>query len=118
MAVGALSAIRYEPAKSALEKNLESSDADLRYDSAVALARLKDEKAVPVLLEMLNLKPNDSLQGTEKAKNIELVQSSQLAGIEGAQELSDASLKAKIADLAKNAADIKVQEAALGVAKK
>jgi HEAT repeat protein len=56
MAVGALSSMRYGPAKFALEKNLESTHQALRYDSAVALARLKDEKAVPTLLEMMNLK--------------------------------------------------------------
>ncbi len=112
MAVGALSAMRYEPAKFALEKNLESDDQALRYDSAVALARLQDGKAVPTLLEMMNLKPSGD------AKKDEIIQSAKITAIEGAQNLSDASLKAKVTDLSKNESDIKVREAALAALKK
>lgn len=106
MAVGALSAIRYAPAKSALENNLGSSDFALRYNSAVALARLKDDKAVPTLLEMMSLKP------TEQSTDIP-VQSSKLAAIDGAQELGNASLHEKLVDLSKNDDDLKVRAAAL-----
>lgn len=112
MAVGALSAMRYEPAKFALEKNLESSNQALRYDSAVALARIKDEKAVPTLLEMMNLKPSGKLEDDQ------IIQSAKITAIEGAQELPDAVLKAKVVDLSKNESDIKVREEALTVLKK
>ncbi len=67
MAVGALSALRYAPAKYALEANLASSNEGLRYDSAVAIARMKDDKAIPTLLYMMNLKstgqPGDENRG-------------------------------------------------------
>jgi HEAT repeat protein len=112
MAVGALSAMRYEPAKFALEKNLESSDQALRYDSAVALARIKDEKAVPTLLEMMNLKPSG------KPEDDQIIQSAKITAIDGAQELPDANLKDKVIDLSKNESDIKVREAALAALKK
>jgi HEAT repeat protein len=112
MAVGALSAIRYEPAKFALEKNLEGSDLALRYDSAVALARIKDEKAVPTLLEMMNLKPSG------KPEDDQIIQSAKITAIDGAQELPDAVLKDKVLDLSKNESDIKVREAALAALKK
>jgi HEAT repeat protein len=112
MAVGALSAMRYEPAKFALEKNLESSNQALRYDSAVALARIKDEKAVPILLEMMNLKPSG------KPEDDQIIQSAKITAIEGAQELPDEALKAKITDLSKNESDIKVRETALAALKK
>jgi HEAT repeat protein len=112
MAVGALSAMRYEPAKFALEKNLEGSDQALRYDSAVALARIKDEKAVPTLLEMMNLKPSG------KPEDDQIIQSAKITAIDGAQELPDAALKDKVVDLSKNESDIKVREAALASLKK
>ena len=112
MAVGALSAMRYEPAKFALEKNLEGSDQALRYDSAVALARIKDEKAVPTLLEMMNLKPSG------KPEDDQIIQSAKITAIDGAQELPDVALKDKIVDLSKNESDIKVREAALASLKK
>ncbi|HTA76400.1 MAG TPA: HEAT repeat domain-containing protein [bacterium] len=112
MAVGALSSMKYAPAKNALEKNLESSDQALRYDSAVALARLKDEKAVPTLLEMMNLKASG------KPKEDEIIQSAKITAIEGAQELPDAALKTKVVDLSKNESDLKVREAALAALKK
>jgi len=112
MAVGALSAMRYEPAKFALEKNLDGSNQALRYDSAVALARIKDEKAVPTLLEMMNLKPSG------KPEDDQIIQSAKITAIEGAQELPDAVLKAKVVDLSKNESDIKVREAALAALKK
>ena len=112
MAVGALSAMRYEPAKFALEKNLEGSDKALRYDSAVALARIKDEKDVPTLLELMNLKPSG------KPEDDQIIQSAKITAIDGAQELPDVALKDKIVDLSKNESDIKVREAALASLKK
>jgi len=112
MAVGALSAMRYEPAKNALENNLASTHQALRYDSAVALARLKDEKAVPTLLEMMNLKVSGN------PKDDEIIQSAKITAIDGAQELPDAALKAKVVDLSKNESDLKVREAALAALKR
>jgi HEAT repeat protein len=111
MAVGALSSMRYGPAKFLLEKNLENTNLALKYDSAVALARLKDEKAVPILLEMLNLKTTDP-------KEAEMTQSAKIAAIESAGELSNASLKAKMTEMSKHESDIKVREAALTALKK
>jgi len=111
MAVGALSAMKYGPAKFALEKNLESSTQDLRYDSAVALARLKDEKAVPTLLEMLNLKTTGQV-GTDQ-----MVEPAKIAAIEGAQALGNPTLHQKLYDLSKNDPDLKVREAALDALK-
>src|SRR5208283_1305305 len=55
MAVGALSSMKYGPAKENLEKLLQSDNGPLRYDSAVALARMGDKLCVPVLQEMLEL---------------------------------------------------------------
>ncbi len=111
MAVGALSALRYEPAKYALEANLTSSNEALKYDSAVALARIKDNKAIPILLYMMNLKatgqPSD-----------EIIQSAKIAAIEGAQELNDADLRFQEVSLSKNDPDLKVREAALDALKK
>lgn len=110
MAVGALSAMRYAPAKGALEGELGNSNAAIRYDSAVALARLKDEKAIPVLLEMMAVKPTGQPD--------DIAQSAKLAGIEGAGELPDAQLRQKVVDLSKNDPDLKVKEAALQALKK
>ncbi len=107
MAVGALSALRYEPAKFALEKNLEDeSHQALRYDSALALARLKDPKAVPVLLEMMGLKASGGAGD-------EIIQSAKLSAIEGYKELKDEKLREKVMDLSKNEPDLKVREAAM-----
>jgi HEAT repeat protein len=112
MAVGAMGALRYEPAKADLEGLLENPDPSLRYDSAVALARLKDAKALPVLLEMLTLKP------TGQADKDEMVQSAKLSAIEAAQELPDPRLHSQIVTLSQEDPDIKVKEAALGALKK
>jgi len=110
MAVGALSALKYEPARQALENELTNNNLPLRYDSAVALARLKDVKCVPTLLDMLNLKstgqPGD-----------ELVQSAKLAAIEGYRALPDPMLMLKIREISKNESDLKVREAALDALK-
>lgn len=111
MAVGALSALKFAPAKFPLEKNLESSNQALKYDSAVALARLKDDKAVPILLEMLRLKT------TGKPED-EIIQSAKLAAIEAAKELPDAKLLEQVAALAKDEADLKVRDAAIQHLKK
>jgi HEAT repeat protein len=119
MAVGALSALRYAPAKSALAANLKSMNAGLRFDSAVALARLKDDRSVPVLMEMLTLKADEKLKDAgEKADDQSLVQSAKLAAIEAVKEMPSAALKAQIAELAKKDPDVKVQEAALSALKK
>jgi HEAT repeats/PBS lyase HEAT-like repeat len=106
MAVGALSAMKYAPAQNALEKNLSDDVPAIRYDSAVALARLGDPKAVPALLDMMNLK------ATGQAAD-GLLQSAKLAAIEGARQMSNASLRAKMEDLSRNDPDLKVREAAL-----
>jgi len=112
MAVGALSALRFEPARFALEKNLEdTAHQALRYDSALALARLKDEKAIPVLLEMMELKASGGAGD-------EIIQSAKLSAIEGYKELGDKRLKEKTTDLSKNDPDLKVREAAMEALKK
>ena len=112
MAVGALSSLRYGPAKFALEKNLEDpAHPALRYDSALALARLKDDKAVPALLEMTGLKASGKPED-------EIIQSAKLAAIEGYKELKDGRLKEQIQSLSKNDPDLKVREAALEALKK
>jgi HEAT repeat protein len=111
MAVGALSAMRYAPAKFALEKNLEGSNQAVRYDSAVALARLKEKSAIPTLKEMLDLKASGK-------PTDEIIQSAKLSAIEGAKELNDPDLGKKIADLSKNDPDLKVRESALEFEKK
>ncbi len=110
MAVGALSALQYAPAKEALENELANTNLPLRYDSAVALARLKDVKSVPTLLDMLNL------QTSGKAAD-EMVQSAKLAAIEGFKALPDPMLMLKVRDLSKNDEDLKVREAALDALK-
>ena len=107
MAAGALGSMHYAPAKEALEGNLGASDQALRYDSAVALARLQDEKAVPVLLEMMTLKAS----GVPEKDQI--IQSSKLAAIEASRELANGDLKAQIVSLSKNDPDLKVRGAAL-----
>ncbi len=112
MAVGALSSLRYVPAKNALEANLNSSNQALKYDSAVALARLKDEKAVATLLDMMALK------ATGKAEDDEIIQSAKMAAIEGSKEFSNTQLHQKVVDLSKNDPDLKVRDAALQVLKK
>jgi HEAT repeat protein len=110
MAVGALSALKYEPARDALEKELGNTNLPLRYDSAVALARLKDVKCVPTLLDMLSLKSSGPTED-------ELVQSAKLAGIEGYRALPDPMLMLKVRELSKNESDLKVREAALDALK-
>jgi len=111
MAVGAVSSLKYAPAKFTLEKNLTSDSQGLRYDSAVALARLKDEKAIPTLMDMLNLK-------ADGGPGDQIIESAKLAAIEGAGELNDAGLRAKIAVLAKSDPNVKVQDAAIKAVKK
>ncbi len=78
----------------------------------MALARIKDEKAVPTLLEMMNLKTSG------KPEEDQIIQSAKITAIEGAVELPDAALKAKMVDLSKNESDIKVRETALAALKK
>lgn len=107
MAAGALGSMRYAPAKYPLEKKLESDNDDLRYDSAVALARLKDEKAVPVLMEMLTLKP------TGKPEKDQVIPSAKMAAIEGALELKDEKLLEQITVMSKKDPDLKVRDAAI-----
>ncbi len=111
MAVGALSALRYEPAKNALEANLTTSNEALKYDSAVALARIKDEKAIPTLLYMMNLK------ATGQASD-EIIESAKIAAIEGAQELNNKDLYSELVALSKNDPDLKIREAALDALRK
>lgn len=110
MAVGALSAMRYAPAKQALEGLLSDPNQAIRYDSAVALARLKDKMAIPMLLEMMDLKPT--------GKQDDVAPSAKLNAIEGAAEFSDTQLQQKIVELSKSDADLKVREAALQALKK
>ncbi len=107
MAVGALSSLRYAPAKNDLRANLESSNQAIRYDSAVALARLKDEKSVPVLKEMMRLK-------AEGKPGDEIIQSAKLAAIEGAKELNNSTLREQVKLLSgSDEPDLKVRAAAL-----
>ncbi len=112
IAVGALSAMRYGPAKGTLENYLESSNSDLKYDSAVALARLKDDKAVPILLDML------SLTATGQADKDPTIQSVKLAAIDGATEFTNGTLHQKLLDLSRKDPDLKVREAAMEALKK
>lgn len=111
MAAGALGSMRYAPAKDALEGNLGASDPALRYDSAVALARLKDEKAGPVLLEMMTLKASGV------AEKDQIIESSKLAAIEAAGELDNPELHAQVVVLSKSDPDLKVRGAALDALK-
>ncbi len=111
MAVGALSAMKYGPAKDNLEKLLQSDNAPLRYDSAVALARMEDKLCLPVLQEMLELKTPDHPTDDK-------IQSAKLAAIEGYVALPDPLLMLKVRDLSKNEPDLKVREAALDALKK
>lgn len=118
MAVGALSAMRYKPARAALEANLSDPNRALRYDSAVALARLKDGKAVPTLLEMMTLKASGaSLGDAQGVSPEELVQSAKIAAIQGMRELPDEKLRAQVTALSKDDPDLKVREAALDALK-
>jgi HEAT repeat protein len=112
MAVGALSALRYAPAQAALESLLQDSNLGLRYDSAVALARMKDPKSLPVLKDMLDLKP------TGKPEDDAMVQSARLAALEVSREFSNGTLHEKVVGLSKNDPDLKVREAALDALKK
>jgi hypothetical protein len=73
---------------------------------------LKDGKALPVLKEMMDLKP------TGKPDDDAMAQSAKLAAIEASKELADASLRAKVQVLSKNDPDLKVREAALDALKK
>lgn len=112
MAAGALGSMRYEPAKFPLEKNLESTNDDLRFDSAVALSRLKDPQAVPVLMEMLTLKPTGNPE-----KDL-VIPSAKMAAIEGALELKDVKLLEQITVMSKKDPDLKVRDAAIQALKK
>ncbi len=112
MAVGAISSLRYAPAKNALEVDLGSSDLPLRYNSAVALARIKDNQAVDTLLEMMELKPSG------QPEQDQILEPAKLAAVEGAQELDNAELYSKLVDLSKNDPDLKVREAALDALKR
>ena len=67
---------------------------------------------------MLNLKAADNLKPAEKSQEEQFIQSAKITAIDGFQELPDPALKVKVVDLAKNASDIKVQEAALAALKK
>jgi HEAT repeat protein len=111
MAVGALNAIRYAPAKLSLEGNLENPSQPMRYNSAVALARLGDDKAVPVLLEMMNLK------ATGKPEEDQMLEPAKLSALEGAKALSSAVLHAKVIEMSQNDPSLKVREAALEILK-
>ena len=112
MAVGALSALKYAPAKFPLEKNLGSPNQALKFDSAVALARLKDEAAVPVLMEMLEMK------ATGEGAHDEIIQSAKLAAIEASEELASPKLRNQVAAMAKSEPDLKVRDAAIQALKK
>jgi len=111
MAVGAVSSLRYQKAKFPLQKNLEDASPALRFDSAVALARLKDEACLPVLLEMMGLKAD------EKGSEV-LARSAKLAALEAYGELPSPKLKPKVLELSKNDPDLKVRDAALKALKK
>lgn len=106
MAVGAVSSLKYAPARFALEKNLTSDSQGLRYDSAVALARLKEEKAIPILMDMLKLK-------ADGGPGDQIIESAKLAAIEGAGELNDPGLRTQISLLSKDDPDLKVRDAAI-----
>jgi hypothetical protein len=112
MAVGTLSSLRYAPAKSALENDLGSSNKAMRYDAAVALARLGDDKAVLTLMEMMNL------QVTGQPNDDQMIEASKLAAVEVVEGLHNADLHAKLLDLSKNDPDLKVRAAALDQLKK
>lgn len=111
MAVGALGSLRYAPARSALVGTLESGSRTLRFNSAVALSRLGDARAVPVLLEML------SLQAGEKEGEI-LQRSAKLAAIEASRDLDDKRLRAKVTELSRSEPDLKIRDAAMQALKK
>lgn len=107
MAAGALGSMRYMAAKFPLEKQLESLNNDVRYDSAVALARLKDDKAAPALLEMLTLKP------TGNPEKDQVIPSAKMAAIEGALELKNEKLLEQVTIMSKKDPDLKVRDAAI-----
>jgi HEAT repeat protein len=111
MAVGAVSSLRYEKARFALQKNLQDTSAPLRFDSAVALSRLKDETCFPVLLEMMSVKTD------EKGSDV-FARSAKLAALKGYGELPSPKLRPKVVELSKNDPDLKVRDAALKALKK
>lgn len=105
MAVGALSAMRYKPAAQALRGALDSNDADLQFNSAVALARMGDKAGVPVLLK--------DMERRAEGGPSDIARQQKLAAIEAAKELADPRLLAAVKDLSKNDEDMQVRDAAI-----
>lgn len=107
MAVGALSAMRYQPAGKALRGMLEVDSPDLQFNAAVALARLGDPSGVPVLLRAMGQKTEG---GTESG---EMGRQQKIQAIEVAKELGEPKLMAAVKDLAKKDEDMRVRDAAI-----
>lgn len=107
-AVHALGALRTEEAKAALLRSLEDAAEDVRWNAALALARLDDPAAAPVLLQMMDRKHLASVEGLTPEQREEAI----LQAVAAAPSLPDPTLRAVLLGLRDGDPNLKVREAA------
>ena len=107
-ALHALGAFASDDARQALAAGLEDAVEDVRWNAALALARQKDERAAPVLGQMLDRAHLAEVAGLRPDQ----AQEAMLQAVAGASGLADPSLQSALEKLRHGDRDLKVREAA------
>jgi HEAT repeat protein len=107
-ALHALGAFATDDARRALATGLDDAVEDVRWNAALGLARQKDERAAPVILQMLD---RDHLAHVEGLRPDQL-QEALLQAVAGAASLAHPTLRPALEKLRTSDPDLKVREAA------
>ena len=107
-ALHALGAFATDDARRALAAGLDDAVEDVRWNAALGLARQRDERAAPVLLQMLD---RDHLAQVEGLRP-DQAQEALLQAVAGADTLAHPTLRPALEKLRASDPDLKVREAA------
>ena len=107
-ALHALGAFATEDARRTLAAGLDDAVEDVRWNAALGLARQKDERAAPVLLQMLDRGHLAQVEGLRPDQ----AQEALLQAVAGAATLRDPGLRGALEKLRTSDPDLKVREAA------
>lgn len=107
-ALHALGAFATDEARQTLAAGLDDAVEDVRWNAALGLARQKDERAAPVLLQMLDRQHLAQVEGLRPDQ----AQEALLQAVAGAASLAHPTLQPALEKLRASDPDLKVREAA------
>jgi HEAT repeat protein len=91
-----------------LKKMMADSEVNVRWDAAVALAKLENASGKRILLDLLNRNYLDSFPNIDEIEQVQAM----LVAIQVAPFIQDMELKKSLAQLKKDDPNLKIREAA------